>query len=154
DLGLTAADIQSAIVTDQYTDQPSGVTHIYMRQTFDGLPVVGAELAIHVMPDGRILSANSSFIPSIGETSAAAARPIGPSISPAFALDQAAKALGITATGTPVTGTLNGQTILTDNTLSLDPIPEDMKYFATAGGPRLAWDLVLRLPNHDGDWYN
>src|SRR5262249_36968796 len=61
DLGLSGADIANAVVTDQYTDAPSGVTHIYLRQTYNGLPIVGAEMGVHVMPDGRILSATSSF---------------------------------------------------------------------------------------------
>src|SRR5262245_40188269 len=36
ELGLSPADVAGARVTDQYTDRDSGVTHLYLRQTFNG----------------------------------------------------------------------------------------------------------------------
>src|SRR5215212_3793236 len=39
DLGLVPADVANPIVTDQYTDKDTGVTHIYLRQQLNKLPV-------------------------------------------------------------------------------------------------------------------
>ena len=36
-LGVSAVDFANPLVTDQYTDAPTGVTHIYLRQQFNGL---------------------------------------------------------------------------------------------------------------------
>jgi len=156
DLGLKPVDIQNAIVTDQYTDKSSGVTHIYLRQTFDGLPIVGAEMGIHVMPDGRILTANSSFIPKQTETQVDGGQGAasGPQISADMALRSIALALGLPTTQTPVAGVVDGEQVLNASTLSYDPIPTEKKYFATADGPTLGWSLVVRPPNTNGDWYD
>src|SRR6185369_6044566 len=59
ELHVTPADLASAIVTDQYTDADTGITHIYMRQTAHGVPIINANLDIHLMPDGSVISANS-----------------------------------------------------------------------------------------------
>ncbi len=39
DLGLFASSVDNFIVTDQYVSQHTGVTHIYLRQTYNGLEV-------------------------------------------------------------------------------------------------------------------
>src|SRR5438045_3385123 len=62
DLGLLPGDLSSAIVTDQYTDADSGVTHIYLRQVYNGLPVINGNLGVNVARDGRIINVNSSFV--------------------------------------------------------------------------------------------
>lgn len=62
DLGLTASDLAGYVVSSQYTDQPSGVTHIYLRQTHDGLEVMNADLSVNVTALGEIINVSSSFI--------------------------------------------------------------------------------------------
>ena len=61
-LGLSAADVTQSIVTDQYTDSNSGMTHIYLRQALHDLPVNNANLNINVAADGRILNVGSEFV--------------------------------------------------------------------------------------------
>jgi extracellular elastinolytic metalloproteinase len=153
DLSLTPLDVSQALVTDQYTDQPSGVTHIYMRETFNGLPVVGADLGIHLMSDGSVINANSSFIPGLGASQTGLVP--SPQLDPITALPHAAAALGVvTGPLTLLVGSSATATIISAPSLSLDPIPAKLQYFATKNGAQLGWDFVLRLPNHDGDWYD
>src|SRR5205823_8657918 len=109
DLGLNAADITNAIVTDQYTDDSSGITHIYLRQTLAGVPIIGADMSVHVMSDGRMLGANSSFMAGLK----AIAQPAR-EISPQSALSAAAAALD-----------------LNSPELSLDPIHQKLQYYPT-----------------------
>jgi len=89
-LGLAAGDIEHAIVTDQYTDQDTGVTHIYLRQTFNGLEVVNADLSIHVAKNGKIISVGGGFVPALKETNS-----VKPSFSALTAVNRAASKLGL-----------------------------------------------------------
>jgi extracellular elastinolytic metalloproteinase len=151
DLNLSASDISNAIVTNRYTDSDGAkLTHVYMRQTYNGLAIVGAEMGVHVMPDGRILSISSSFIPGLNKPSS---KPLA-DLSVAAVLNSAASALGLPTNELPRVREVSGQVTLDDWSLSLDPIPTSLKYYATSDGLKLGWDLVLRPPNHDGDWYN
>ena len=48
------------------TDADSGITHIYLRQRFNGLEVANADLVVNVMRDGRVLNVAGGFISGIG----------------------------------------------------------------------------------------
>ncbi|KAI8867101.1 hypothetical protein GQ42DRAFT_138996 [Ramicandelaber brevisporus] len=49
-------------VTSAYESQPSGVTHVYLRQLVNGLEIANADMNINVAKDGSILSSGSSFV--------------------------------------------------------------------------------------------
>src|SRR5690606_16996416 len=61
-LGLSAEDIDAAHVTNQYTDEHNGVTHIYLQQTYAGTRIANALINVNVAEDGRVLNAGSAFI--------------------------------------------------------------------------------------------
>ncbi len=65
DYGLTEADLSDMIVTDQYTDAHNGVTHIYLRQRYQGIEVYNANISSHVTADGRIINLYSSFVSNL-----------------------------------------------------------------------------------------
>ncbi|KAJ3113988.1 Fungalysin/Thermolysin Extracellular metalloproteinase 5 [Phlyctochytrium bullatum] len=56
-------------VTDAYTSDHNGVTHVYLVQTIDGLEVANGVANVHIDAHGRVLSFSSSFhhgeIPSV-----------------------------------------------------------------------------------------
>ena len=54
ELGLSAADISGAKVTDMYSSKANGVTHLYYQQTVDGKLVDDAYINANVTADGRI----------------------------------------------------------------------------------------------------
>ena len=41
-LDLTASDVQEYVVTDQYTSKHNNATHIYLRQSYQGIEVYNA----------------------------------------------------------------------------------------------------------------
>ena len=47
-LGLVPVDLVNPIVTSQYTDADTGISHIYLRQQVNGLPVVNADFTIGI----------------------------------------------------------------------------------------------------------
>jgi hypothetical protein len=60
-LGLLPADVLHSVVTDQYTDSDTGLTHIYLRQEFNGLEVVNANMNVNVTADGRVLNVGAAL---------------------------------------------------------------------------------------------
>ena len=64
-LGLTHSDVENFEVTKTYTTDHNGVTHVYLQQTYQGLPVIDSTITVNVMPDGSILSAYSSFVSDV-----------------------------------------------------------------------------------------
>lgn len=47
---------------DHYTDEDSGITHVYFTQTVNGLDVENAQANVNIKRDGSILSFGSSFV--------------------------------------------------------------------------------------------
>ena len=61
-LGLQRADVADMVVTDRYTDADTGVTHVYLRQRYQGIEVFDANINVNVARDGSIISLGSSFV--------------------------------------------------------------------------------------------
>ncbi|KAF9446319.1 extracellular elastinolytic metallo proteinase [Macrolepiota fuliginosa MF-IS2] len=59
-LGVSDADNSWKIRKDSYTDENTGVTHIYVRQVIHGLEVADGDMNINIK-DGRVLSYGNSF---------------------------------------------------------------------------------------------
>src|SRR5262249_37984415 len=134
-------------------DSPSGNTHIYMRQSVNGLPILNANLSINVTGDGRVVNLYSRFI-SLANASGVSAVPAMDALS---ALQSAAGVFGLNLSATPtVVSAAAGTdqlTTLQSADASIDPIPARLHYVETADGLKLAWDLVLRTP-HAPHWYD
>src|SRR4051794_16374304 len=161
DLGLSPADISRAIVTDRYTDPDTRVTHLYLRETYNGLEIANANLNINVTADGRVINVGDRFVTGLGVASAVRAA-TAPALSPVQALRGAAVALGLgqglgsiappAQTVDLVSGGLQQKSMLHASGLSLDAIPAKLHYVATEHGLELAWNVVLRTPGGQ-HWY-
>jgi extracellular elastinolytic metalloproteinase len=90
-LGLTDQDLADYEVTDVVFTKVTGATHVYLRQTYLGIPVYNGQLHVNVNRDGRILSVNNLFVPDIAQsvTSGSAALGLG------AAVRSAARHLGV-----------------------------------------------------------
>ncbi len=64
-LGLSADDLADYEVTDSVYSKQSGVTHIYLRQRHDGIPVYNGQLHGNVAADGSLVSLNNLFVPNL-----------------------------------------------------------------------------------------
>jgi vibriolysin len=102
-----------------------GQTHIRVNQEINGLPVLGAQLIVHIDSQSRnVLSVNGKFVPSIGLAREAATG--------------AYEAIGIASSGA---GILGGK--------SLDDA-ELVYVLDAAGQARLAWRNLIEYENADG----
>ena len=121
--GLTRADMANYVVTNSYTDSKSGVSHIYLQQTYQGLPIIDSTININVMPDGSVLSANSSFVPDIASLNLSAIPTLSATQAYAGLGLELARALADDTLGEP--GTIISQAAITNLRLassdSVDP---------------------------------
>ena len=106
-LGLAAADLDHYRVTNQYTDNHSGVTHVYLQQMYRGLPIENTRAYVNVARDGSVINAGTSFVPGLAGQQAL---PVPtPAISAVEAYERFADAFDLTMTSAPVVaGTPSG----------------------------------------------
>lgn len=163
-LGLTAADVADPLVTDQYTDSDTGITHIYLRQRYKGTEVANADLSVHVMRDGTVLSTAGGFVPDFaGKLADSLARtPSLERATPAAGVDGALKAaarrVGFSLSKEPVRisslrRVARTRPIYRAREASLDDIKGKLHYVMAGENVRLAWELVMRTPDQQ-HWYS
>ena len=142
-LGLTPSDLSDLLVTDQYVSEHTGITHIYLRQRYNGIEVEGANLNINITEDGRVLNMANSFVVHL----AAGARDLAPTLSAVEAVHAAANHLNLTLTeNVTVLASPRGvdqSQLLSDGGISQDAIPARLVYEFHNGQVHIAWDLVI-----------
>lgn len=141
-LGLTAADVRDPAVTSQYTDEPSGVTHCYLAQRYQGVAVHGAVADVHLDRTGRVVAAHQNFVPNL----ATAVRGTTASLTAVQAVAAAARAVQAPAPkGVQLLNTTPGTGLrFAGGTLSRTDIPVTLVYQPQADGlVRLAWEVTL-----------
>lgn len=155
ELGLQPADLEEFIVSSQYTDQRSGTTHIYLRQTFGGLEVMNADLSIHVTARGEIISVSSSFIgsPQVvgGETPHFV-------IGAPQAFAEFSDDMGLGLLVAPQIVSINSEspdleTVLSASGVALEDVQAKLVYVPTADGLELAWRLNVQTLDQ-AHWYD
>ena len=167
-LGLTDSDLADLIVSDQYVSQHNGVTHIYLRQRFNGIEVFGGNININIAPDGSVINLGNSFV------RCAFRRCVVPhpalrhsSLSAIEAVESAAEHLGLSVNHSLTVQRRSPgraqEVLLSDGGISEDPIPVKLVYQPVEGSgegddhqdaqARLAWDMVIRLEN-GLNWWN
>ena len=151
--GLSANDLDHYAVTSSYTDAQTGITHIYLQQTYNGLPVADAVASIHVSQAGQVLTAGINFVPGL-PTPPPFSTP-APYIPAHMALTILANATNHPVSTTALTSQAQGgqtQSVVFSGSgiagLSADPIPASLHYVPKAGGGlELAWNMTVRLPD-------
>ena len=153
---LSAQDISEWNITDQHTSENSGVLHIYIRQQYQGLEIVGANAALHLIGKNEPLSFHNNFVPNaainISQTNANTTI-----LSAIEAVTSVADQLGYRVSkALEIIKTLdeNGnQLVLSDGGISLENIPAKLVYQADSNrNLRLAWDISILELNHLNWW--
>jgi extracellular elastinolytic metalloproteinase len=143
-LGLSPDDLQNSEVTDVVNNPVSGTHHVYLRQTYQGLPVYNAQLQVNLNQDGRLLSVNNQFVPGL----AASINAVAPDISAARAVANAAADAKLPYRGLPKTLSasfgLSRETAISPDGLSLEPIKAKLMYLPVRlGVVRLVWNFSV-----------
>lgn len=157
EIGITPADLTTMAITDQYTDATGArTTHLYLRQTYNGLPVGNVVANVNISRKGEVINVGGGFVGNLAAQSTGVVT--APGLSASQALLALAPTLGLPLQELPVVeDTQPGPaqpTVLRAPGLSLDPIPARLQYIATGGGGvALSWDFVLRTPD-GAHWYD
>ena len=153
-LGLAATDMAEYEITDNVYTAVSGSTHIYFRQMYGGLPLYNGQLQVNINRDGRILSVNNLFMPSMAQ----AVNSPQPAFGAAHAVALAAAHLGISANGLELIGDpANGpdqRTMIRAKGLSQDDIEAELMWLPIRrGDARLVWRFQVRTFDNN-HWYD
>ena len=143
-LGLTPGDLADYEVTDVVPTRVTGATHVYLRQTYLGIPVYNGQLHVNVNRDGRILSVNNLFVPDLAQSITAGA----PALTLGAAVRGAARHLGVKMDAEPraLPGPAGArQEATVDGAgLSLSPIEGALVWLPVrAGEVRLGWNFQI-----------
>ncbi|WP_223749479.1 MULTISPECIES: M36 family metallopeptidase [unclassified Myxococcus] len=147
-LGLELKDLASLEVTDRVYSRQTGITHLYLRQTHEGLPLYNGQLQINVDSQGRVLSVHSDFLPSLARSVAS----IQPRLGAAAAVTGAARHLGLKlATAPRALEKQDGprqRTRVEQSGLSTEPIDAELALLPIRpGDARLVWNFQVHTPD-------
>jgi extracellular elastinolytic metalloproteinase len=143
-LGLTQADVSDFIVTDQYTSQHNGTTHIYLRQVYRDIELFGANININIAQNGAVINIGNQFVANL----ASGINTAEPGLTAVEAVQAAAQSLNLVVTEAIVEqekfDDAARTTIFSDGGISLNAIPARLVYQPVEGnGVRLAWEVEI-----------
>ncbi len=144
--GLTAEDLANFVVTDSYASSHNGVTHIYLRQTLNGLEITNADISIHVLPNGEVLHASSSFLPGLA---ALEGQPVSPDLTALEALAALLDELGLPPRPNVEViedrepGGVDQAMVVSGEGISRNDIPVRLEYVSVDGGVELVWNFEI-----------
>jgi extracellular elastinolytic metalloproteinase len=152
-LGLTGADIRDIVVTSRYSSEHNGVTHLYLRQRYNGIEVHGGDININVAADGSIINLGNSFVSNLP----AAINAQAPSRSAQQAVADAARHLGLSlGRSVEVVAERGGpqqEVVLSDAGISQQEIPARLVYQpVSANAVRLAWLMEIEEVD-EAEWW-
>ncbi len=154
DFGATTNDFNHYIVLNQYTSEHNGVTHIYLQQKFNGLPVADAYASVSVSSRGEVLTAGANFVRNLANNNAPV--PIQPTITAINALATVGVQMNryvYDVTDIEVIGGQSQQMIFRGqeiSALSSTPITAELHYVARPEGVGVdaAWKFSATLPDY------
>jgi Zn-dependent metalloprotease len=131
-LGVAPADLADLVVTSETVSPQTRVTHVYVRQRFRGIEIVGGDVTVAIAPDGKITHQAGSIVTNVA---AAANRPRSTLTEPK-AVTRAASHVNVA---------------LRD--VERKTRPAKLVYHPVAPDRlRLAWQVEIETPDGDHHW--
>ncbi|HSM13638.1 MAG TPA: M36 family metallopeptidase [Thermoanaerobaculia bacterium] len=152
-LGVTAADVEDAVVLSVTESRASGVTHVYLQQRYRGIEVYNGIANVSVGRNGAVIFAGSRFIAELGARAGAQeAR-----LSPVQAAGAAARGLGLRPSEPfrVVERAMDAgrATTLSTGGVAARPIEARLVWLDADGPVRLAWRLEIEELSGEHWWY-
>ncbi len=150
---LNAMDIQDPVVTNHYTSQHNGVTHVYFNQQYQGIKIYNAISNVNIAKNGKVLNLGNRFEGNIANKINATQ----PSLSALEALEQAVRQLDLSHTeDLQIEKEAEGKsqkTVIAKGDLSLEPIPAELIYYTVDDNSiRLAWNILIHALDRQDIW--
>jgi Zn-dependent metalloprotease len=151
--GLSAADIENYVITDQYTDKQSGITHVYLRQVVNGIEIFNANSSLHFHNNNVVSFSNGFVADAINQTQTADAS-IGASQALQIAGSEVEMTVAAALNKADITLTRsNPELVVTEKLVSDEPIKTKLYYLNTPKGLVLSYNVEL-FNNETNDWWN
>jgi uncharacterized repeat protein (TIGR01451 family) len=149
---FTESDLADLMVTSSYRSEHNGVTHLYLRQRYQGIEVFGADLNFNFDPEGRLVLPGGQVagrLSSIGNVPT-------PQLSALQALRVAAAQHRVKIEGTPaIIEAASGpdqRTTFSHEGFALDPVPVRLVFFRNEKTYHLAWMVELYPLDAQHNW--
>jgi len=150
-LNLTQQDVADIRVTDEYLTQRNGVTHVWVQQQQQGIPVFNALIGLAVAPNGKVYHVGHRFVHDLQRN----ANTTLPSLSASKALEMAMANIGFNGFPLPSLRTkINERNwVFEGGSISKSDIPVSACYTKQADGTaRLSWTLIIDQANTADIW--
>lgn len=149
--GLTSEDVKNCVITSQYTEKQSGITHIYLRQVIQGREVFDANSAIHLDRNGKVITWHNRFYAQANQQINATQ----PMVQPVQALQNFAQQIDKAIPAVVAKAGVSELGVLTIEDTRISPEPVNIKayYLGQSSGLKLVWNVEL-FDNETGDWWN
>ncbi|MCF6300251.1 MAG: M36 family metallopeptidase [Proteobacteria bacterium] len=149
---LTSADIDEAIVQNSYTSKHNNVSHVYFKQTVDGIELHNGLFQINMDANNNVISAHDQFVTDLANK----INTTEPTINAEQAIGLAINSIGIQ--NTLQVKLLSAEKNRTQSALysiasaSMKPVPAKLVFaLDQLQQPRLAWDLEIQRSDA---WWN
>ncbi|MCS6978287.1 MAG: extracellular metalloproteinase, partial [Gemmatales bacterium] len=154
-LGLTDGDVENLVVTDMYTNTVGkAITHVYLQQVYQGIPVFHGKANGSVMPNGRLIMLGNNLVPDL----AGSVNTLTPTLTQTQAITLAAQSMGIQVTQPlQLISNSGGPTqaqVYRSSEVSRQDIPVALRLLPIQKGEtRLVWHTVIESPLNRSEWY-
>ena len=143
-------DVSDWLLTDQYTDQATGITYVYIQQRHSKIIVYNA-ISNFLIKDGKILYFKSGFIDHLENKINTSQSKINPETAFQFTLTHLKK--GKASLRSLNKKVSNNSFIYESPEISEEPVKIQLVYRQTETGVKLAWDVSIELKN-EAHWWN
>jgi hypothetical protein len=151
--GLSAADVENYVITDQYTDKRGGITHVYVRQVVNGIEVFNANSGFHYL-NGKVVSFSNGFVADAVNHTSTTEASIGTSRALQIAGGEVEMAVAAAMSKNDVVLSKNNrELIINDPVVSEEPIKTKLYYLNTEKGLVLSYNVEL-FNDETNDWWN
>lgn len=149
--GLSAADVADVRVTDEYVSTHNGLTHVWLQQQYNGIPVFNGLFGLHIKNNDQVYHTGHRFVPGL----AGKVNTSMPSLSASKAVEMAMINLGFSGFAVPqVREKINEQNwVFAGGAISRSNIPVSACFEVTENGAvRLAWTVVIEQATSSDVW--
>lgn len=150
---LTNKDISDFKVTNTHVSKSSGITHTYIQQQHNGIPIFNAVMGIHVDADGSLIKLDNQFISNV----ASKVNSDQPRITALVALEKVAQQLGIeSANKFEILENRGGKTneiLIAPSDVAQEDIKVQLTYQPISKNEvRLCWNMIILEKNGQNWW--
>ncbi len=140
---LKPTDVKNMIVTDQYSTKHNGATHIFFKQSFNGIEVKNATMGIHLNSNNQVVYATQQFVSNLSSKAPSSQ----PTLTAKQAIQKATAYVGASLREPLHLIKMEGKTnyLFSKGNISNSDIPVKLVYYHDKNTDEvfLAWDLSI-----------